>query len=114
MTQPNPELQAAKIDAIVELRSFARAIIRIASTREVPPPQTAIKIVDATPHAFYDAQYRGPLSSADVLYWRAVMNQEYNEAIDERYGPRPAPPAGIPLPEAPIMRKYQRLFGGEL
>lgn len=103
-------LDSEKNDAIKKMRSFAHDIIQIAQKRDVPPPATAEVIAQATYKEFFDAQYRGPLKPEDILYWQAVINQEYNEAIDERYGPRPAPQGGIPLPPSPLERRYQKWF----
>lgn len=113
MERPQSSMREQKIIAIKRLRSFAGAIIEIARKRDASPPPTAVKVMDATPQEMYDAQHRQPLTEEDLLYWQAVMNQEYNEAIDQRYGVRLAPKGGVPLPITPLIRRNQTRFGGE-
>lgn len=112
MEKPGRDEQPERAEVIKRLRAFARDIIYIAEKRDVPPPKTAVEIMDASVAEMDVAQFREPLTSEDLLYWRAVINQEYNEAIDKRYGMRPMPPGGIPLPPSPLERKSRKRFGG--
>lgn|GEM_PF-4776080 len=110
MENSRPEQLHEENDIVERLRQFAHEVISIAMKRGVSPPPVAVRIVEAAAAEFDQAQRRRLIDSEDARYWRAVINKEYNEAIDKQYGPRPMPPGGIPLPPSPLDRRSQKWF----
>ena len=85
--EQNPDAaRAEKIRIILELRAFARVMIRLAAAHDATPPLDALKILEASPEDFYDGQHRGPLNERRVLRIRQKIDDQYNANIAERYG----------------------------